>query len=195
MLNAQGRIESARSFNVGKERHLLVRLRNQAGKMIVADLGSAAELRQQRLRLRRGATLAVRGIPGRIDGQPVLIAVLAATDGQQMQMQRGQQQRKAQRAAKQIPPGARAVIQGQVVSAKQVQLQGVNRPHTFLKVRGTQGQMAVVDIGPHMPKTLGLTRGERVIVIGDPARVSGQPVVLGSNIAQLRGAYRLRQGR
>ena len=185
----EGRVVDLRTIEIGGAPHVLARLEAQGGQNLLVDLGRAAELRAQNLRLHWGEQISGRGIPARLGRFPVLAATRLSAGDQQVNLTprtgqpgaRGQDSMRNQQAMQQRPP--RLLLRGRIVDTRQVAVRETSEPHNLIKVRTRRG-VTVADLGPHSPETFNLEQGDWVAVYGEPARISGKPVVLAQHVAE-----------
>lgn len=177
----QGKISELRTFNVGGEQQVLVKLTDPQDRNLVVALAPAKALQQQQIELQAGQRIAGQGVPGRIGNNPVLVATRFMAGGQQLQVRQiGQAQARAQ--GQQQGPQRMVTVEGELLDTMKVQLKEPGSAHTLLKLRNQNGKIAVVDAGPNVPEALALMKGQVLSVRGVPARISGQPVIVARRI-------------
>lgn len=177
-----GRVVDLRTIGIGAAAHLVARLETRKKNDVLVDLGRISELRSQGLRLYWGERISGRAIPVHRGRRPVLAATRFTAGDQQLNIsprlqQRGAQGRQAMRQS------AHVLLRGRIVDTRQVALRDAAQPHHLVKVRTRKG-VTVADLGPHSPKALNLDQGDWVAIFGEPARISGKPVVLAQNVAE-----------
>ncbi len=89
-----------------------------------------------------------------------------------------QQQMSQQRDA------ARIAIIGKLTDVRNVRLKGKAGPeeHRLLKLTTNDGDTYVVDIGVGIKGLMGFSKGDRIIAVGNSARINGKPVVFAKYI-------------
>lgn len=177
-----GRVVDLRTIEIGGASHLLARLETRKRNDVLVDLGRTSELQAQGLRLHWGERITGQAIPVHRGPRPVLAATRLSAGDQQLTIEPRMQQRGA-RGRHGMRQAAHVLLRGRIVDSRQVALRDAAQPHHLVKIRTRKG-VTVADLGPHSPKALNLDQGDWVAIFGEPARISGKPVVLAQNVAE-----------
>lgn len=108
----------------------------------------------------------------------------AASEPNQSQRDRQKAREKRQRNQPQQQPVS---VRGTVEAVKDFQISGIDAQHRLIKVRSERtGKTWVVDLGEtNRVAQLGIEKGDRVMVQGEPARINDRPVLRASQLAQV----------
>lgn len=193
-INVRGTVLGARTIRLQGEpqEHVLAKIRTEQGETAVIDLGPEPLLRRQQLTLRRNQQIEVMGVPGRIQGQPVVVAANVRTPDRNIVIS----QRMAdllQATPARGAPGP-MLVQGDILSLRRAELEGEPREHVLAKVRTLAGQQVVIDLGPRQALTdLRLETGDRIAVQAIQGRINEQPVLVALQVAEVETIRQLQR--
>ena len=200
LASVQGKVIDQKEVKVkGGDAHSVVLLGLENGQRAVVDLGPIGALTDRQID--RGDELKVKGQPGRVEDRMVLFATEMERGGEQIAINRPQQERQGM-MARQRQPAEQAdiaafmdqphTLEGTVANTKQVQVKGSDRTHTVLLVESAQGPSYVVDLGPseqtaqatiESGATVGakgkmVRIGDRLVLMADEATIGDQAIKL-----------------
>lgn len=108
---------------------------------------------------------------------------------QDQRQAKGQQKGGDERRAKKADMGQKSpkVVMGKVVDSRDVELQGTaGDAHRLVQIENRQGDKLVVDLGlSDKTDQLDLKKGDRLVVIGKPARIDDRPVIFAISAGEL----------
>lgn len=116
---------------------------------------------------------------------------------QQQQQQETQQARAPQQQGQQGQQGeqmaqGRRVIVGQVEDVRDIPIAEGGGEHKLVKVMANE-KTVVVDLGPTQEAQLDVQPGDRILAIGNSARIGGRPVIYARYIGELYGNVPLQE--
>lgn len=112
---------------------------------------------------------------------------------QEQQAQQGQQAQKGGQKANQqamkseLGQKGSKVVVGEVIDARDVALEGTaGDGHRLVRLQNREGENVVVDIGlASAAQDLEINQGDRVVAVGNPARIDGRPVIFAMSVGKL----------
>lgn len=144
----------------GNQEHRIAKLDTDRGSVKV-DLGPQRKLGN--LSLSEGDQITVFGRHGRINDRRMLLATRIETDDQTVRVQRSRQSTQNQLRR----------IDGEVLSTRTATPRNSSREHLLAKVRGQQGQVLLVDLGPGL-QSLDLKAGDDLRALGKMGSIDGR---------------------
>lgn len=181
----QGKVTETRSFQIegAKQPHVLAKI-DALGKPVLADLGPESSLDRQLggKELKQGQTISVSGVPGRINGKPVLIARQVTPPEQTA-------------AVTIVPfepdivafsfPVVSPMVEGKLTSIRDVQDQ--SGKHVLADLQTADGQKTTLDLGDGTSarQSLKLQNGDWIAATGTMGSVNGQQVLVADHVASV----------
>lgn len=203
-----GRLEGYRTFDLRNERQPRVygKVRTQDDQLVVMDLGTVRDLRQQQVDLQRGMRITGRGAAGRVNDMPVLVVSTMELDGERFRSSDRERHRQASQQASQErkraqihdqPAGGQEsrnlIVMGKLDDLRDVSLKGVRDEHRMVKLDSFHRGQVVVDLGTDKDvQGLNLRKGDTVVISGRPARVNNLPVIRAEQVAEIASVTRTR---
>lgn len=172
-LETSGTIEDFKQVKIygQDEFHVVAALSTPQGQTRVVDLGPRRQV--DRLGIRRGDPIRVRGVPGSINNNPIVAALEVQADGQWLTVNRTWNRRDLR-------------VRGQVTSLRTVTLPNDDRPHVLATIRNEQGRQVTVDLGRRSlldQRNVRLSRGQRITLIAEPVRIGNRQILRATKIS------------
>lgn len=197
-----GDITSLRQVNIRSSSgpsklHALAQVRLNNGQTKTVDLGPVNTV--NRLGLRRGDFVLIRGQEKKLRGRPVILAQQLRHQGQTVNLNQGQtasnQQSRSSGSSSQFqqttqtrPSSSSQVydLSGRIDGFRHLNLRnavGQRGQHSLVKITLQNGRSAVVDLGPkrNLDK-IDLQKGDRIRVKGQRGRVDGRQVLMANQV-------------
>jgi hypothetical protein len=181
----QGKVADIRTFQIqgAKQSHVLAKIQ-ALGQTTIADLGPKASLDRQLggKQLQQGQEISVSGVPGRINGKPVLIARQVTPP-------------QATAAVTVVPfepdiiafsfPVLSPMVEGKLTSVRDVQDQ--SGKHVLADLQTPDGQTMTLDLGDGTAarQSLKLQNGDWIAATGTMGTVNGQQVLVADHVASV----------
>lgn len=153
----------------GEVTHQVVLLKTDAGRYMAVDLGPV-----ENVDITTGDDIQVVGRLVRISDRPVILAREVTSDGETLTIERME-------GTGEVRTPRYHTFQGEVINTKTVDLKGTETKHRVVRIRTTNGNTALVDLGP----------AQRVgeVSAGDEIQVTGRFVRVGDRLVLMAREY------
>jgi|GEM_PF-2038019 len=173
-----------------RDAHTLVRMRVEDGRSAIVNLGPNVDVR--RLDLDEEDRVMVRGMRGRIDGRPVLMAQSVQVGDKVVRMNNWDQRASGQQSQDWNREGSRqedrqgsrmAQLRGEIEAWNRTYLEGQRDAHTLVRMRVEDGRSAIVNLGPNVDlRRLDIEEDDEIAVEGVRGRIDDWPVLMAQRV-------------
>lgn len=167
----QGKISDLRKISMhdGDGRYVVARVRTQNGRTAKVLLGREDQL--SKLKLREDDQVQIRGRNGRINDQPVLVAIEVSSGDQRVRVQPKRMNRPLRQ------------VQGEVLRTRTAQFRGHDEPFVVAEMRTREGQQTLVNLGPKSKLgNVNFSEADQVRLLAAPGKVNGQNALIAEQI-------------
>ncbi|TWT77643.1 OB-fold nucleic acid binding domain protein [Posidoniimonas polymericola] len=180
----QGKVVDTKKASIRGQKHLLVKLKTDAGKKCLCDLGPADELDAN---FEQGDQLKVTGVPAKANGRKLVLAESVTIDGDKTRIHRAERLRghsgNQSANSERHTSGQQALtsVQGEVRSTRQLSVRGNER--NVAVIDANDGRQMLIDLGSADASQVSLQQGDRIQAKGIVTKAkNGKPVLLARTV-------------